>query len=381
MTSDPAIGQPSCWYNRGRRVRASKMRNFGPIPYKLLLRPLLFRLPPEAARKVVDLGLGRHSLWRALAPALRVRDSRLATELCGIQLKNPVGLAAGFDKDCQLLPSMAAMGFGYLVAGTVTELPRPGNPRPRLLRRVAEESLVNALGFPNKGLEHAARRLELAHGALGDTPLAVSVSGTTAEEIVRCHRRLEPLVDAVELNISSPNTEGLRAFHEPEALAELIGSINEARTRPLMVKLPPYLSPGPAGGSSEDSRERVMSMVRVCVESGVDALTVANSRPTVDPRLSTGAGGLSGRAVFADMLRMVADVRAEVGDRLAINACGGIFTGADAWKALKAGSSTVQLYTGLVYRGPGIVRQINRELVSIMERERAESVRRALSKA
>ena len=357
------------------------MPNLGPIPYKLLLRPLLFRLPPEAARKVVDLGLGRHNLWRALAPALRVRDARLATDLCGLPLENPVGLAAGFDKDCQLLPSMAAMGFGYLVAGTVTESPRPGNPKPRLLRHVSEESLVNALGFPNKGLEHAARRLELAQGTLGDTQLAVSVSGTTTEEIARCHKRLEPLVDAVELNISSPNTEGLRAFHEPQTLSDLIGRVDEVRAKPLIVKLPPYFSPSLASRSREDTRERVMSMVRVCVESGVSALTVANSRPTIEPRLSTGAGGLSGKMVFSDMLRMVADVKAEVGGRLAVNACGGIFTGADAWKALKAGASTVQLYTGLVYRGPGIVRQINRELVSIMERENTESVRTALSKA
>ena len=357
------------------------MPKLSPGLYKLLIRPLLFRLPPEAARKVVDLSLARQSLWRALAPVMRVEDARLATDLCGLRLRNPLGLAAGFDKDCQLLPSLAAMGFGYLVAGTVTESPRPGKPRPRLLRHVAEESLVNAMGFPNKGLEHAAHRLELVREALGDALVAVSVSGTAAEEIVRCHKRLEPLVDAVELNISSPNTEGLRAFHEPQTLSELIGRINEVRAKPLIVKLPPYFPSSPAGGSREDSRERVMPMVRVCVESGVSALTVSNSRPTIDPRLSTGAGGLSGKMVFSDMLRMVADVKAEVGDRLAINACGGISTGADAWQALKAGATTVQLYTGLVYRGPGIVRQINRELVTIMERERAESLTAALSKA
>ena len=338
-----------------------------PDPYRHLIRPALFTLPAEAAQRVAEMALGQTPLWRALSPALRVRNSRLESELYGLRLKNPIGLAAGFDKDCKLLPSLAALGFGYLVVGTVTESPRPGNPRPRMFRYVKDASLINALGFPGSGLEAAARRLERSRARTERTPVVVSVSGTTTEEIVRCHRRLEPLVDAVEINFSSPNTEGLRAFHEPAALKALLGKVGDGRTTPLMVKMPPYPIDG-QGGDGGPGREQILSLARVCREEGVDALTVANSRPAADPRLSTGSGGLSGRLVYDAMLTMVADIRAEVGNGPAINACGGVFTGDDAWRALEAGATTVQLYTGFVYRGPTIVRKIGRELLAAMDR-------------
>jgi dihydroorotate dehydrogenase len=293
----------------------------------------------------------------------------------GVGLRNPVGLAAGLDKDCRMLPSLSCWGFGYLTAGTVTEGPRPGNPKPRMFRYVGKQSLINALGFPGNGLEEAARRLERARPALSGTPVSVSISGTAADEIVRCHRRLEPLVDAVELNISSPNTEGLKVFHEPATLAALLGRINTGRAKPLMVKLPPYPEPSASEPSGEGARAQVLSLVRACADNGVDGLTVANTWPTRDARLAVGMGGLSGRAVFPDTIRMVREVRDEAGSRLAINACGGIFSGDDAWKALQAGADTVQLYTGIVYQGPAVVRQINRRLLEIMAREGVESLR------
>ena len=246
-----------------------------------------------------------------------------------------------------------------------------------MFRYAGQQSLINALGFPGKGLEWAARHLERARPALRGTPVTVSISGTASDEIVRCHRRLEPLVDAVELNISSPNTEGLRVFHEPANLAELLGRINTARTKPLMVKLPPYPAPSASAPSGDDARAQALSLVRVCAGNGVDGLTVANSRPAKDARLAVGMGGLSGRAIFPDMLRMVKEVRDEAGSRLAINACGGIFSGDDAWEALQAGADTVQLYTGIVYQGPSVVRQINRRLLDIMAREGVESLRSA----
>jgi len=340
--------------------------------YKLLIRSLLFRLPAETAQHAAELALRRRALWQTVAPLLRVSDASLRSDLCGIPLSNPVGLAAGFDKDCRMLGSLKALGFGYLMCGTVTQMSRPGNPRPRLLRDVKQRSLLNAMGFPNSGLEPAAIRLERARAATAGTPVGVSVSGVTVAEMVRCHRRLEPLVDLVELNISSPNTEGLRAFHAAPTLAELLSRINEARAKPLMVKLPPY--PAAEEASGDEAREGVLALAAACLAEGVDAVTVANSRPTTDHRLSTGFGGLSGKAVLEDMLRMVADIRSEVGDAMAVNACGGIFTGGDAWQALKAGATTVQLYTSLVYRGPTVARRVNRELLAIMEREGVESL-------
>ena len=339
--------------------------------YANLLRPLLFTLPAETAQKVAEKALRRPFVWKALRPGFQVRDRRLASSLCGIPLSNPVGLAAGFDKDCEMIPALASLGFGYLTVGTVTAHPRPGNPKPRLFRDAKESSLINAMGFPSKGLVPAARRLEVYRSSRGSIPIVVSISGVTVDEILRCHRRLEALADAVEVNISSPNTAGLRLFHEPDALAELLDAVNTARHRPLIVKLPPYPAPDVPTDESARSRDLHMSLVRVCKARGVDGLTVANTRPTTDTRLAVGSGGLSGRPVFPRMVEMVRDVRSEVGDGMTINACGGVFTGEDALAAIQAGATTVQTYTGFVYRGPTAAREINRELLAAISRKGA----------
>ena len=342
-----------------------------PQAYRLLVRPFLFRLPPETAQSLADLVLRLDWLWRmASSPA----DPRLKTSLAGLELPNPVGLAAGYDKDCRLLSPLASLGFGYVTGGTVTADPQAGNPRPRVLRDVGREGLVNSLGFPSKGLDYASRRLEERRAAT-PAPTVVSVSGTTVEQILLCHRRVEPLADAVEINISSPNTAGLRVFQEAGALSELLGRVNERRQKPLFVKMPPYnrqtvgagLKPAPT--PRREPPPEIEKIVRTCVSEGVDALTVANTHPVEDARLAVGAGGLSGRPVFQETLEMVREIRREVGPRTAINACGGIFTGADAWEALQAGATTVQLLTGLIYRGPGVVRSILREFLHHMEHE------------
>ena len=337
--------------------------------YAHLVRPLLFRLPAETAQKVAEKALRRQAVWKPLHFAFQVRDRRLESTLCGIPLSNPVGLAAGFDKDCEMIPSLASLGFGYLTVGTVTAQPRPGNPKPRLFRDAGESSLINAMGFPGKGLVPAARKLELYRSSGSRVPIVVSISGVTVEEIVRCHRRLEALADAVEVNISSPNTAGLRLFHEPDALTELLDAVNEARHRPLIVKLPPYPAPSVPADEFARSRDLLMALARVCEAQGVDGLTVANTRPTVDSRLAVGSGGLSGRPVFSRMIEMVRDVRAEVGDDMTINACGGVFTGEDALASIRAGATTVQTYTGFVYRGPTFAREINKEMLVSMPRE------------
>ena len=328
-------------------------------------------MPPEMAQKAAHAALKRSAVWRVLAPWFAVEDPLLRTELCGMQLDSPVGIAAGFDKNCEMLPSLSALGFGYLVGGTITLEPRAGNPRPRMLRLADEESLLNSLGFPNKGLDVIADRLERVSDTRGVKPLALSISGANVDDIVACHRRLEPLADAIEVNISSPNTAGLRELHEPAKLAELLARLGEGRTKPLMVKLPPY--PASDHSTHAEAVDKAAALVRVCVSQGAEAVTIANSRPVREPRLAVGSGGLSGRLVFDEMLRMVSDLRDEAGGRMAINACGGIFTAEDAWRALKAGAATVQLYTGMLYRGPGIVKDINRGLVRLMKAEAASS--------
>ena len=336
----------------------------GTLPdlYRRIARPLLFSLPAEAAQKFAERTLLVTPVWKALSGASGPDDGPLRTRWCGIEVRNPVGLAAGFDKDCRLLPSLAAWGFGYMVAGTVTLDPRPGNARPRLFRDPAQQSLTNALGFPGRGLAAAARELAHARDRTAGVPIAVSISGTSIHEVAACLRMLEPLVDAVEVNISSPNTAGLRVFHEPAALAELLGRVNEGRAKPLAVKLPPYPE---RDGPEADS---VIPLARVCRQAGVDGLTAANSKPTKDPRLAVRRGGLSGRPIYERMLDLVRDLRSEVGSGIGINACGGIFTGRHAREALDAGADTVQAYTGLVYRGPSAVRRIKAEMLDLRDR-------------
>ena len=327
--------------------------------YRRVARPLLFGLPAETTQKLAEHALRIEPAWTALPGASRRDDPRLRKQWCGIELGNPVGLAAGFDKDCRLLPSLATWGFGYMIAGTVTLGPRPGNPKPRLFRQVGDESLTNALGFPGRGLEAAASELARARDRTGGVPVAVSISGTSVDDVATCHRTLEPLVGAVEVNISSPNTAGLRVFHEGRALAELLGRLNDGRAKPLMVKLPPYPEEDGPGA------EAVLSLARACRAAGADGLTAGNSRPTEDSRLAVGRGGLSGRPVYSRMLDLVRDLRSEVGTGMAINACGGIFTGGHAQEALDAGADTVQVYTGLVYRGPSAVRSIKAEMLDL----------------
>ena len=199
-------------------------------------------------------------------------------------------------------------------------------------------------------------------------PVVVSVAGLTIDEFLACHTALQPLCDAIELNISSPNTRGIRVFQEPQSFRDLLSAVNAQRSKPLFVKIPPY--------TDGEGRERVLALARIAVEQGVSGITAANTRPVEAPRLAMGQGGLSGRVLLEDTLRIVADVRSEVGSDVAIHACGGISTTDDAFRALKTGADTVQLLTGLIYRGPGVAGAINRGLVKCMERHAAASLGR-----
>ena len=329
-----------------------------PNLYKYLLRPVLFTLQAETAQKLAESTLQVEPLWKSLAPYLNLDDPALRTEWCGFQLKNPIGLAAGFDKECRLLPSLSHWGFGYLVAGTVTAEAKPGNPRPRMFRNKSDKSLVNALGFPGRGLIEARRELEGARNKIIDTPIVVSVSGTVISDVVNCYQSVEPLADAIEINISSPNTKGLRIFHKSDSLSKLLYEINQVRNKPLIVKLPPYTS------EHLNEPDGILSLVRTCRNSGVDGLTISNTQPVKDDRLSVKEGGLSGRPLYTKMLNLVRDARKEVGPGMAINACGGIFTGYHALQAMEAGATTVQIYTGIVFRGPRIVKHIKEEMLN-----------------
>jgi dihydroorotate dehydrogenase len=325
----------------------------------------MFLAPPETAHDIGKWFFKHQSFWKLVTWRLCVRDTRLHVNLGKLHLPNPVGLAAGFDKNCEIIESLFDIGFGYVTLGTVTLNLRDGNPKPRIWR-LPSNALLNSMGLPNKGAGAIVTNLSRRRPTPG--PVIVSISGLSVEEFVRCYRAVEPFVDCIELNISTPNTVGVRIFQASETLASLLKAINESRTtdKPVWVKLPPHFD--------DEGRENVHRLIDVCVNSNVQGLTCINTKLVNEPRASIGTAGLSGPPIFKDMLRIVADTYRYTVGRIPINACGGISTGLDAWEAFRAGASSVQIYTALAYHGPGIVSRINRELLRLLTDAKVNSI-------
>lgn len=334
--------------------------------YKSVARPALFLTPPETAHAIAKWLFKRVWLWELLQGRLRVADQRLKVRVGALSLPNPVGLAAGFDKNCEMLRALFCIGFGYLTLGTVTLKPRDGNPKPRMWR-YPNNSLVNSMGLPNDGAERIALNLPKKSEDRA-APVMVSVSGLTIEEFAECFRRIEPLADGIELNISTPNTEGVRIFQDPAVLSQLLDKIGKVRSesKPIWVKIPPYFN--------DKERENVLDLVEVCVNEGIDGITAVNTKRVPEPRASIGTGGLSGPLIHEDMIRIVADVYDQTAGKIPINACGGITSGINAWRAFEMGASSVQLYTAFIYEGPGIVARLNRELLRLLESSKTNSL-------
>ncbi len=317
--------------------------------YRSVIRPAAFLLPPEPAHAVAGWVLRLPLPWGSLSgghayPALR-------TDLAGIPLLNPIGLAAGFDKNAGLVGGLSRLGFGYLVVGTVTRNPRRGNPRPRIVRRPETESLVNAMGLPNKGAVAVAERLRRTTARRA--PVVVSLADEDVADVVANHELFEPLCAGIELNASCPNVSWGRDRGTEDHVRDLLRALRE-RSKPLFVKLPPY--------RSDPEREAILALARLSVEEGADGLTCFNSLKVPEPRLSVGAGGLTGHELLNGTIRGVGEVVRATGGTVPVNACGGITRGADAVRCFEAGATTVQMYTGLIYEGPGAARTLAREL-------------------
>lgn len=326
--------------------------------YRHIVRPLGFRMSPRRAHATAKRVLAAAPLWAWGVPRGAATDARLRTTVAGIDVRNPIGLAAGFDKDCDVVGGLSRLGFGYVVAGSVLLSPRTGNPEPHTFRLLDRNGLLSAPGLPSKGADHAVRRLR--RGRPAGTPLFVSIAGREIDEYSALMDRLQPYCDGIEVNISCPNTQGrFEAFGEPAAFSELLGRLVDQRTKPLFVKLP--------AATDDDARARVMELVDRCVALGVDGVTAGNSPRVKDARLSTGEGGMCGPFLFPDTLKTVAAIRARAGDDLVVNACGGVTTGEDAFRLLRAGATTVQIMTSFVYRGPAVVERIARELLRCLE--------------
>ena len=313
--------------------------------YRSLARPLLFALPPEASHRLAHRVLGLPLPWERLGGTRP--DPALEVVVAGLRLPNPVGLAAGFDKTGQHLDALGRIGFGYVVAGTFTRRPRRGNPKPRIVRYRARGALANAMGLPNPGAEAAAATLTRVRRT---APRLASIADQELPDVLETHALLEPHVDAVELNASCPNVSWGRDRDNEAHLAGLLRELGTRRTKPLFVKLPPF--------RTEVEREVVLALARIAREGGAESLTCSNSLPVAEPRLAAGSGGLSGRELLEGTVENVGAVRAATEGELPINACGGVAAIADALACIEAGATTVQLYTGLVYGGPGLVGEL-----------------------
>ena len=358
--------------------------------YRWFYALALARLPAEAAHRIA-FGLlrafaalpgGRAALHRALAP----RDPELRVRVFGRELPGPLGLAAGFDKDARGTGALLALGFGFVEIGTVTAESQPGNPKPRMFRLARDRALVNRLGFNNDGAAAAASRLERR----GDGVIGANIGKTkrVAEadaiaDFTRSAERLAPLADYLVVNVSSPNTPGLRDLQAVDKLRPLLSAVRAAcdlaspmRRVPLLVKIAPDLADAD-----------VDAIADLALELGLDGIVATNTtiareslglRTRARKVTAIGAGGLSGAPLAPRALEVLRRVRARVGTRLVLIAVGGIETADDAWQRIRAGATLVQAYTGFIYGGPLWPRRLQRELAAKVRAAGLSSIQDAI---
>ena len=333
--------------------------------YQALIRPLLFRMPPERAHAFA---LRFGALISKFGGAQMVEllsgvraDARLAVRVAGIDFPNPIGLAAGLDKDCSAAPFFAALGFGHLEIGTVTRVPQSGNPTPRLFRLPEQHALINRLGFPSDGVSAVLPRLQALRAGTKRPVIGVNIGKSretpldqAVEDYVFLLKQVSVVADYVSVNISSPNTPELRRLQEPARLRELFGELNRNNPKrvPIFVKLSPDLN-----------QSELEATVDVLVSVGVSAIIACNTTldrrtlaPTVEYRNE--AGGLSGAPLRQRSLEVVRSLAQILRGNLPIIGVGGISTSQDAQAMFDAGASLIQIYTGLIYQGPALVRRI-----------------------
>ncbi len=336
-----------------------------------LALPLIRALDPERAH-----ALTLWALARGLGPAPReAEDPVLRTRVLGLDLPNPLGLAAGFDKNARAFAAMLRAGFGFVEVGTVTPRPQEGNPRPRIFRLAQDQAVINRLGFNNEGMEAAARRLGRRRGGIVGVNIGKNRdSGDAVADYVAAARRLGPLADYVVVNVSSPNTPGLRALQNRETLAGLVVAVADALGEacpagppPLLVKIAPDLGEQECG-----------DIAAVACSAPVGGLVIGNTtieRPAglASPSRAE-SGGLSGRPLFEPSTRLLSRMYRLTGGNVVLIGVGGIASGADAYKKIRAGASLTQCYTSLIYRGAGLIPRIKRELAAALRADGFDSV-------
>lgn len=326
-----------------------------------IVHSFLLRLPPEASH---SLGL---MLMNMMPRIESFHDDALRIKTKFGVLNNPIGLAAGFDKTGKYARQLEKLGFGYLIVGTVTKNPRKGNKKPRIVRKIDQMALINAMGFPNPGIIQFLKNVR--QNRTENIPVIISISDDSPDNLIECYRLAQREAAAVEINISSPNTPALRNYFRIEIFKDLIYRLNEYKIKPTYLKLPPV--------SSNDEIMMINKMIKAWHDAGFDGVTLVNTLPVQEPRLSTGMGGMSGMPLFKYMVENVKMAWKITDGSIEINAVGGIFTGKDALMAIMNGASSVQIYTALVYRGARSVFNIARELLTELRKAGFHSVSEA----
>ena len=327
-----------------------------------LFKPLVFKMDPESAhnRIVVLLQVAQGAPGGLAVLETLFKEPHIPTTLAGMTLRNPVGLAAGFDKNAEMIPALAALGFGFLEVGTLTRRPQPGNPKPRIFRYPALQGLVNRLGFNNVGVDEALRTLEKLPRQPIPIGINVGKNATTSledapAEYAECLKLLYAHGDYFTLNISSPNTADLRKLHEPERLKQLFDAVLSVVTAQA-VRKPVFLKVSPDAELSD-----LETVAEMAARHGLGLMA---TNTTVDRTGLDGLekGGLSGAPVRARSTEVVRHLAKVTGGKVPLVGVGGIFTSEHAKEKLDAGAHAVQVYTGLIYQGPGVVSQIVRGL-------------------
>ena len=325
---------------------------------------MLRRLPPETSHHATIRLL---SVGAAALPVPQPDDPKLSVSAFGLRFPNPIGLAAGFDKDGEVPDAMLKLGSGFVEIGTVTPRPQGGNPKPRLFRLPEDRAVINRMGFNNAGMDAMARRLEKRkrNGILGINIGANKDSPDRIADYRSAFARLAPFADYITINVSSPNTPGLRALQNRDELERLLAALNEERARlrkPLLLKIAPDLDEGALNDIAD-----------VALHAGLDGIIATNTTIDRPPGLRSAnareAGGLSGAPLFQRSTDVLKALHAKVGNRITLVGVGGIGSGADAHAKIRAGASLVQLYTSLAYEGPGLISRIKRELLQHLGRE------------
>lgn len=329
------------------------------------LRPVLFRLPPDRSHALAQAALRWRTPWHVLGRlgGLAHDDAALKTRFAGVELPNPVGLAAGFDKDGDLLESLSCLGFGFVTVGSVMPRPRPGNAFPRLVRYPQTRSLADAMGLPSKGVGHTVECLR--RFTRRTVPVFANVGGFTAAEIAANVLAVDPYVDAVEVSLMCPNLPRGEHFDEVKLLREVLARVQQ-RKRPATVRVP---------NPTHDNEERLAQLIECCIEGGVAGIKVGGGRPVKEPALSAGQGTLHGRAVFETALANVGRAARLARGRLDIKGNGGVFSADDVRAMRAAGACCVDLYSAFIYEGWDIAARINRALVPTPVPSRAQPLR------